>query len=105
MLLYQILVYTLHGKYKKSWKNNKFKASAPTWNEEFWLLDRSYSISETQYYFKYVLKKHGGKTNNPSIRIYVNKIENRITFKIKTGYWLELLTPETMKLLGGNKVR
>ena len=35
---------------------------------------------------------------NPSIRIYINKIENRITFKIKTGYYLELLTPETMKL-------
>ena len=35
--------------------------------------------------------------------IYVNKIENRITFKIKTGYYLELLTPETMKLLGSTK--
>ena len=60
MLLYQILVYTLHGKYKKSCKNNKFKASAATWNEEIWLLDRSYSISDTQDYFKYVLKKHEG---------------------------------------------
>ena len=37
---------------------------------------------------------------NPSIRIYVNKIESRITFKIKTGYYLELLTLEKMKLLG-----
>ena len=44
-----------------------------------------------------------GKTINPSIRIYINKIENRITFKIKTGYYLELLTPETMKLLGSTK--
>ena len=35
--------------------------------------------------------------------IYVNKIENRVTFKIKTGYHLELLTPETMKLLGSTK--
>ena len=42
-------------------------------------------------------------TENPSIKIYVNKIENRITFKIKTGSYLELLTPETMKLLGCNK--
>ena len=39
------------------------------------------------------------KTDNPSVRIYVNKLENRITFKIKTGYYLELLTPETMELL------
>ena len=40
---------------------------------------------------------------NPSIKIYVNKIENRITFKIKKGYYLELLTPEIMKLLGSTE--
>ena len=43
------------------------------------------------------------KTVNPSIRIYINKIENRIVFKINTGYYLELLTPETMKLLGSTR--
>ena len=48
-------------------------------------------------------KKYGEKTVNPSIRIYINKIENRVTFKIKTGYYLELLTPETMKLLGSTE--
>ena len=48
-----------------------------------------------------MIKKH--ITDNPSIKIYVNKIENRITFKMKTGYYLELLTPETMKLLGSIK--
>ena len=48
-------------------------------------------------------KKHGKKTGNPSIRICVNKIENRITLKIKTGYHLILLTPETMKLLQSTK--
>ena len=42
-------------------------------------------------------------TDNPSIRIYVNKIENRITFKIKTRYYLELLMSETIKLLGSTK--
>ena len=45
------------------------------------------------------LKKHNEKIDNSSIRTFVNKIENRITFKIKTGYYLELLTPETAKLL------
>ena len=50
-----------------------------------------------------MLRKDGEKTVNHSIRIYINKIENRITSKIKTGYCLELLTPETMKLLGSNK--
>ena len=50
--------------------------------------------------FLICIKKYGEKTVNPSIRIYINKIENRITFKIKTGHYLKLLTPETMKLLG-----
>ena len=68
---------------KKSYKNNKFKISAPTWNEDFELTDGSYSISDIQDYFECILKKHGEKTVNPSKKIYVNKIENRITFKIE----------------------
>ena len=85
---------------KSSYNNNKFKISAPTWSEEFELPDGSYSVSDIQDYFEYILKKHSESVDNPSIRIYVNKIENRITFKIKNGYYLELLSPETMKLLG-----
>ena len=88
---------------KSSYNNNKFKISAPTWNEEFKLPDGSYSTSDIQDYFEYILKKHSESVDNPPIRIYVNKIENRITFKIKSGYFLELLTPETMKLLGSTK--
>ena len=68
---------------KKSYKNNKFKISAPTWNEDFELTDGSYSVSDIQDYFECILKKHGEKTVNPSKKIYVNKIENRITFKIE----------------------
>ena len=83
--------------------NNKFKISAPTWNDEFELPDGSYSISDIQDYFKYILIKHGEDIDKPSIQIYVNKIENRVTFKIKYGYSLELLTPETMTLLGSTK--
>ena len=60
-------------------------------------------MSDIQDYFEYILEKHGENTNKPSVQIYVNKIENRITFKIKDGYSLELLTPETMKLLGSTK--
>ena len=59
---------------KKSYKNNKFKISAPTWNEEFELLDESYSILDIQDYFEYILKKHEKKTVNPSVRIYINKM-------------------------------
>ena len=58
------------------------------------------SSSDIQDYFEYILKKHNENIDNPSIKIYVNKIEKRITFKIKNGYYLELLTTETMKLLG-----
>ena len=61
------------------------------------------SISDIEGYFEYILKKHGEKAVNPSLRKYIIKIENRITFKIKTGHYLELLTPETVKLLGSTK--
>ena len=61
--------------------------------------DGSHSVSEIQDYFEYILKKHGENTDKPSVQIYVSKIETRVTFKIKNGYSLELLTPETMKLL------
>ena len=88
---------------KMSYKNNKFKIFSLTWNGEFELPDRSYFVSDIQYYFEYKLKKHGEKTDNPSIRTYINKIEKRITLKIKTGNCLKFLTPETMKLLGSTK--
>ena len=84
---------------KKSNKSNKFKISARTWNEKFELFDGSYSLSDIHDHFEYILNKNGGKTVNPSIRRYINKIENRIMFEIKTGYYLQVLTPETMKLL------
>ena len=49
------------------------------------------------------MKKHEENIDNPSAKVYVNKIENRITFKIKNGYSLELLTPGTIKLLGSTE--
>ena len=98
---------------KSSYNNNKFKIWTPTWNSKFELPtwndkfefpDGSYSVRDIQDYFKYILKKRGENTDNPSLNCkYVNKIENRITFKIKNGYSLELLTPETMKLLGSTE--
>ena len=97
--LSNLSIYYTWKNIKSSYNNNKFKISAPTWNEEFELPDGSYSISDIQDYFEYILRKHSEIVDNPPIRIYVNRIENRITFKIKSGYYLELLTPETMKLL------
>ena len=75
----------------------------PTWSDEFELPDESYSISDIQDYFEYIFKKHSENVDNPSIKIYVNKIENRITFKIKNGYYIERLTPKTMELLGNTE--
>ena len=97
-MLYQILVFITHGETKSSYNNNKFKISAPTWNDKFELPDGSYSISDIQDYFEYILKKHGWDIDEPSVQIYVNKIENTVTFKIKNGYNLKLFTPEKMKL-------
>ena len=77
--------------------------SRSTWNDTFKLPDGSYSVSDIQDSFEYILKKHGEDIDKPSVQIYVNIIENRVTFKIKNGYSLELLTPETMKLLGSTE--
>ena len=101
--LSNLSIYYTWKNIKSSYNNNKFKISAPTWREEFDLPDGSYSISDIQDYFEYILKKRGESVDNPSTRIYVNRIENRITFKIEIGYYLELLTPETMKLLGSTE--
>ena len=88
---------------KSKYNNNKFKTSAPIWNDTFDLPDGSYSISDIHDYFAFIIKKHETLTENPPIQIYPYKIKNRIVFKIKTGYKLELLTPETMRLLGSTK--
>ena len=104
--LSNLSIYYTWKNIKSSYSNNKFKISAPTWNDEFELSGGSYSISVIQDYFDYILIKHGEDIDKPSIQKYVNKIENRVEFKIKNGYSLELLTPETMKLVGstGNKI-
>ena len=101
--LSNLSIYYTWKNVKSSYNNNEFKISAPTWREEFELPDGSYSVSDIQDYFEYILKKHSESVDNPSIRMYINRIENRITFKIKNGYYLKLLTPETMKLLGSTE--
>ena len=105
MALVNLSIYYTWKNIKSECNDNKFKISAPTWNETFDLPDGSYSISDIQDYFEIIIKKHETLTENPSIRIYPNKIKNRIVSKMKTGYKLELLTLETIKLLGStNKV-
>ena len=77
---------------KSTYYNNKFKISAPTWNDEFDLPDGSYSIADIQDYFELIIKKHKTLTENPPLQIYPNKIKNRIVFKVKTRYKFESLS-------------
>ena len=90
---------------KSEYKTNKFKISAPTWNDEYDLPDGPYSVSDMQDYFEYIIEKDGTIADNSPVQIFVNKIKSRIIFKIKTNYKLELLTKETMQLLGSSKKR
>ena len=103
MALVNLSIYYTWKNIKSEYNNNKFKISAPTWNDEFNFPDGSYSVSDIQDYFEYIIKKHETIADNPPVQIYVNKIKNRIVSKIETGYKLELLTKETMQLLGNSK--
>ena len=103
MTLANLSIYYSWKNIKSEYNNNKFKISAPTWDDTFDLPDGSYSMFDMQDYFEFIIKKHENLTENPPIQIYPNKIKNRIIFKTKTGYKLELLTPETMRLLGSTK--
>ena len=80
--------------------------TGPIWDETFDLPDGSYTIADIQDYFLYIIKKHENNTSNEEspILIYPNKIKNRIIFKIKTGYKLERLANETMRLLGDGPI-
>ena len=87
MLLYQLLsMYYTWEKIKRLYKNHKLKISAPTWNDKSELHDGLCSVSDIQDYFEYFIKKHQKVTDNFPIKICVNKIENRITSRIKIGY-------------------
>ena len=95
--LANLSIYYTWKNVKSDYNNNKFKISAPTWNDTFDMPDGSYSIAALQNYFEYIIKKH-----ETIAIIYVNEINNRIVFKIKSGYKLELLSKETIRLLGSS---
>ena len=103
--LANLSIYYTWKNIKSECNNNKFKIYAPTWNDEFNLPDGSYSVFDIQDYFEYIIKKHKtiSGADNPPVEIDVNKIKSRTVFKIKTGYKLELLSEETMQLLGSSK--
>ena len=103
MPLGSLSIYYSWKNFKSTYNNNKFKITAPTWNETVYLPDGLYNIPKIQDYTEYIIKKHKTIGETAPILIYANTINNRIVFKIKTGYKLELLSKETMKLLGSTK--
>ena len=84
MALANLSIYYTWKNIKSAYNNSKFKISAPTWNNEFYLPDESYSIADIQDYFEFIIKKYENLTENPPVHIYPNKIKNRIVFKVKT---------------------
>ena len=101
MALTNLSIYYTWINTKSEYSNNKFRISAPTWNDI--LIYLMIPIADIQVYFEFIIKKHETLTETPAVQIYVNKIKNRIVFKIKAGYKFELLTSETIKLLGSTK--
>ena len=95
MALASLTIYYTWKNVKSTYSNNKFKISVPTFD----LPDGSYNIPAIQNYIEYIIKKHETIAETAPILIYANKVNNRIVFKIKNGYKLELLSKETIKLL------
>ena len=83
--LQNLSIYYTWKNIKKLHKNNKLKMIAPTWIDEYGLPDGSYSVSDTQDYIEFILNKHDNLTAIPPIHVYVNRINNRLVFKIKDG--------------------
>ena len=97
MALASLSIYYTWKNVKSIYNNNNFKIST------FDLPDGSYNIPAIQNYIEYIIKKHETIAETAPILIYANKITNKIVFKIKTGYKLELFSKETMKLLGSTR--
>ena len=95
VVLQNLSIYYTWKNIRKHHKNNKLKIIAPTWNDV--------SVSDIQDYIEYIIKKHKKLTTIHPILVYISITNNRLVFKIKDGYKLELQTPETMKLFGSKK--
>ena len=76
-----VSIYYTEKNIKSAYSNNKFKISAPAWNDEVNLPDGSYSISEIKYYFEYIIKKHETITDNLPVQNHTNKIKKGLFLK------------------------
>ena len=91
--LQNLSIYYAWKNIRKQCKITKLKIIAPIWNDELELLDGSYSASDIQYCIEHIMKKHETLTTIPPIHVYINRINNRLLFKIKDGSKLELQKP------------
>ena len=103
MAIINLSIYYTWKNINSKYNNNKFKISVPTWNHTLGLHHGSYSIVNIQDYFEFIIKKKKIIAKNLTVQTSLNKIKTTIVFKIKTSYKLELLIPETMRLLGSTK--
>ena len=99
MLLFKTYLFITRGKIYE----NSIKIINLMMNDEFELPDGSYSVSDTEACIKYIIKKHETLATIPPIHVYINRINNRLVFKITDGDKLELQTPETMRLFASTK--
>ena len=81
--LSNLSIYYTWKNIKSSYNNNKFKISAPTWNDKFELPDGSYSVSDIHDYFEYILKEHGEDINKPLVQKYVQKLKIGLRLKLE----------------------
>ena len=103
VVLHNLPVYYSWKNIRQQYKIPKVKITTPTWSYEFELPDGSYSVSDIQDYIKFIIKKHDTPTN-PPIHIYINRINNRLVFKIEDDYKLKLKTSETIKSSAVQKI-
>ena len=83
--LQNLSIYYTQKNMKKHYKNNKLKIISPTWNDEFDLSDGFYSVLDIQDYIEHIIKKHVALHTNPSIPIYISKINHKLVLKITDG--------------------
>ena len=103
LVLHNLYIYYTWKNIRKQYKNDKLTIIAPTLNDEVELPNGSYSVWDIQDYIECIIKRHETLTTIPPIHVYINRNNNRLVFKIKDGYKLELQTPENIKLFGSTK--
>ena len=85
MALVNLSIYYTGKNIKSEYNNNKFKISAPFWNDTFDLPNGSYFIADIQDYFEFIIKKDETLTENPPVQIYPKKLKTQLFGIYKLG--------------------